>query len=254
MKFNGVFLPPHTFFEVFIPMKSAKLKNAAKAAFPYTIPILAGFVFLGAAYGIYMRSLGFSPVYPILMSIFIFAGSMEFLAANLLTQPFDPLNAFLLTLMVNARHIFYGLSMLGKYRDTGKKKWYLIFGMCDETFSINCSANVPAGVDKGWFYFFVTLFDHTYWFLGAAAGALFGSLLTFDTTGIDFVMTALFIVIFLSQWQKEKDHTSALCGVAVSVLCLLIFGADRFIIPSMIGILAVLAALRPVIEKKEAKA
>ena len=124
MKFNGVFLPPHTFFEVFIPMKSAKLKVAAKAAFPYTIPILAGFVFLGAAYGIYMRSLGFSPVYPILMSIFIFAGSMEFLAANLLTQPFDPLNAFLLTLMVNARHIFYGLSTMfsGGRRDKNQLK------------------------------------------------------------------------------------------------------------------------------------
>lgn len=230
-------------------MNSAnKIKNAARAAFPYTVPILAGFTFLGAAYGIYMRSLGFSAVYPMLMSITIFAGSMEFLAANILTQPFDPISAFILTLMVNARHIFYGLSMLDKYRDTGKKKWYLIFGMCDETFSITCSTDAPEGIDRGWFMFFITLFDHFYWFMGASIGGLFGSLLPFDTTGIDFVMTALFIVIFLNQWQKETEHTSAICGVVVSLLCLIIFGADSFIIPSMIGILAILTALRRPIE------
>lgn len=232
-------------------MNSAvKLKKAAKAAFPFTIPILAGFLFLGAAYGIYMRSLGFSALYPMLMSITIYAGSMEFVAANLLTQPFDPVNAFFLTLMVNARHIFYGLSMLDKYKGTGKKKWYLIFGMCDESFSINCSANVPEGVDRGWFMFFVTLFNESYWFLGATIGGVFGSFLPFDTTGIDFVMTALFIVIFINQWEKKKDHTPALCGLAVSVVCLVIFGAKNFIIPSMMGILAVLAALRRPIEKR----
>lgn len=166
---------------------------ACRAAFPYTVPILAGFVFLGIAYGIYMNSLGFSAIYPIIMSFAIFAGSMEFVAANLLLGAFNPMNALFLTLMVNARHLFYGISMLDKYRGTGKKKFYLIYGMCDESFSINCTVNVPKNVDKGWFMFFVTLLNHFYWVIGAAIGGTFGSLVKFNTEGLDFVMTALFV-------------------------------------------------------------
>ena len=142
-------------------------KQSLKAAFPYTIPILTGFLFLGISYGIYMRALGFSAAYPIFMSMLIFAGSMEFVTASMLLSGFNPLGAALLTLMVNARHIFYGITMVSKYKNVGKKKWYLIFGMCDESFSINCSVDVPKGVDKGWFYFWVTILNQSYWVLGA---------------------------------------------------------------------------------------
>ena len=224
-------------------------RKALKAAFPYTLPICVGFLFLGLSYGFLMRSQGFSFVYPLLMSIFIFAGSMEFVTAELLLSAFDPLHAFLLALMVNARHLFYGLSMLRKYRNTGWKKFYLIFGMCDESFSINCTVDPPEGVDRGWFMFFVTALNHFYWVSGAAIGGLLGSLLTFNTEGLDFVMTAMFVVIFLEQWMKEKKHYTALIGVAVSAVCLLLFGADGFMVPTMACILCLLTVFRKPIEK-----
>lgn len=223
-------------------------RRALSAAFPYTLPILAGFLFLGIAYGVFMRTAGFSAVFPILMSLTIFAGSMEFVTVNLLLGAFQPLGAFFLTLMVNARHLFYGVSMLDRYRDTGAKKWYLIFGMCDESFSINCTAQVPPQVDRGWFYFFVTLFNHFYWVLGATLGALFGSLVHFNTEGLDFVMTALFVVIFLEQWLKEKNHVSSLLGLGLSFLCLVLF-RDSFMIPAMLAILGCLTLLRNSLEK-----
>lgn len=228
-----------------------KVWPAFKAAFPYTIPILAGFLFLGIAYGIYMNAEGFPAIYPILMSLTIFAGSMEFVTTDLLLGAFDPLGTFLLTLMVNARHLFYGLSMLNKYKGLGKKSFYLIFGMCDESFSINCTVKVPEGIDRGWFYFFVTLFNHFYWFIGASLGGLFGSFLNFNMEGLEFVMTALLVVIFLENWMKEKNHTSSLLGLALSFICVLIFGSSNFIIPSMLCILGVLTLLRGTLSRLE---
>lgn len=224
-------------------------KKALRAAFPHTLPIFAGFWFLGLTYGIYMNACGFSFWYPMLMSLTIFAGSMEFVAVNLLMGAFDPLQAFAMTLMINARHLFYGLSMLDKYKGTGLKKPYLIFGMCDESFSINYTAKIPAGVDKGWFMFFVTLLNHIYWFSGSTLGGIFGSLLQFNTEGLEFVMTAMFVVIFLEQWLKEKNHTAALLGLGLSFLFLIAFGADNFILPAMLAILGVLALLRRPIER-----
>lgn len=156
--------------------------------------------------------------------------------------------------MINARHLFYGIAMLDKFRGLGWKKIYLIFGMCDESFSINCSAQIPEGVDRGWFYFWVTLLNHSYWVAGAALGGLAGSLLSFDTTGLDFVMTAMFVVIFLEQWLKDRDHTSALVGLAASAACLVFFGPDDFIIPAMLAILGVLTLLRGTLERKGALA
>ena len=219
--------------------------TALKAAFPYTIPIFAGFSFLGLTYGIYMNVSGFPFWYPMLMSLTIFAGSMEFVAVNLLLGAFNPLQALAMTLMINARHLFYGISMLDKYRCTGWKKFYLIFGMCDESFSINYTAEVPAGVDKGWFMFFVTLLNHFYWFSGATLGGIFGSLIHFNTEGLDFVMTAMFVVIFLEQWLKEENHLSALLGLGLSTVCLVAFGPDNFMIPSMAAILGVLLLKTP---------
>lgn len=209
-------------------------KKAFQAAFPYTLPICVGFLFLGMSYGFMMRSKGFSFLYPLFMSMFIFAGSMEFVTVNLLLSAFHPLSAFFLALMVNARHLFYGISMLGKYKNVGWKKFYLIYGMCDETFSVNCTAKIPEDVDKGWFMFFVTLLNQIYWVGGATLGALLGYVIHFDTTGIEFVMTALFVVMFLNQWEeKGADHKAALTGVGASLLCLLVFGGQNFILPAM---------------------
>ncbi len=230
--------------------KKGKLKKAVKAAFPKTIPIFAGFWFLGLTYGILMNVSGFSFIYPMLMSMSIFAGSMEFVTVSLLLAAFQPLQAFLMALMINARHLFYGISMLDKYRGTGAKKLYLIFGLCDESFSINYTAEIPEGVDKGWFMFFVTLLNQIYWVSGSTLGGVLGSFVKFDTGGIEFVMTAMFVVIFLDQFLKEKNHASAIAGAVISVVCLLIFKADGFIIPSMIGIVTVLTALRRPLERR----
>lgn len=229
--------------------KTQTIRRAFRCAFPYTIPIFAGFWFLGLTYGIYMNVSGFSFWYPMLMSLTIFAGSMEFVTVNLLLGAFDPLQALVMTLMINARHLFYGISMLDKYRGTGWKKLYLIFGMCDESFSINYTAEIPADVDRGWFMFFVTLLNHFYWFFGASLGGIFGSLLHFNTEGLDFVMTAMFVVIFIEQWLKERRHTSALLGLALPLFCLILFGADNFIIPAMAALLLVLTGLRRKLEQ-----
>ena len=224
--------------------------RALKAAFPHTIPIFAGFWFLGMAYGIFMNVSGFGFWYPMVMSLTIFGGSLEFVAVSMLLGSFAPLQTLMMALVLQARHLFYGVAMLEKYRGLGWKKFDLIFGLCDETFSINCSAEIPEGVDRGWFYFFVTLLNHFYWVSGSTIGGIVGSLLQFDTEGIGFVMTAMFTVIFLEQWLKEKRHDSSLLGLGLSALCLVLFGADSFIIPSMICLLVLLTALRRPIERR----
>ena len=172
-----------------------------------------------------------------LMSLLIFGGSLEFIAVEMLLSPFAPVQVIIMTLLIQARHIFYGLSMLEKYKGLGWKKYYLIFGLCDESFSINYSAKIPEDVDRGWFYFFVTFLNHMYWFTGATIGGLVGSLLNFSTEGIGFVMTAMFTVIFLEQWLKEKTHISSWIGLIACALCLFVFEADSFMIPSMLLII-----------------
>lgn len=225
--------------------------KALKAAFPQTIPIFTGFWFLGMAYGIYMNASGFSFVYPLCMSLLIYGGSLEFVAVEMLLSPFAPLQTFIMALLIQARHLFYGLSMLDKFKGLGWKKYYLIFGMCDETFSVNCSADIPEDVDRGWFYFWVTLLNQFYWSAAATTGGIVGSLLKIDTSGISFVMTAMFVVIFLEQWLKEKEHSASLIGLAVSVLCLAVFGPDSFMVPTMVLIVGLLALLRKPLEKRE---
>lgn len=229
----------------FIGLKSRK---AFKAAFPFTLPIFAGFWFLGMSYGIYMNICGFSWIYPALMSLTIFAGSVEFIAVNLLLGSFNPLQAFILAFIVNARHLFYGISMLGKYRGLGLKKFYLIFGLCDESFSINYTAKIPEGVDRGLFYFWVTLLNQFYWVSGSTLGGIFGSLIKFDTHGLEFILTSLFVVIFLEQFLQEKNHLNAWTGFSASFLCLIIFGAENFILPSIAIILILLTIFRRKIE------
>ena len=224
-------------------------RGAFRAAFPHTLPILAGFLFLGTSYGILMKVSGFSFVYPLMMSITSFGGSLDFVAASLLLGSFAPWETAVLTLMIQARHLFYGIAMLDRYRGTGWKKAYLIFGMCDESFSVNCTAEPPEGIDRGRFMFAVTLLNHLYWITGATLGGIIGGLVSFDTHGLEFVMTAMFVVIFLENWLKEKRHLPALIGMAVSVVCLVVFGADTFLLPTMAGILLLLTLLRRPIGK-----
>lgn len=226
-------------------------RKAFKAALPYTLPICIGFIVLGMSYGFLMRSKGFPLIYPMLMSLFIFAGSMEFVTVNLLLSDFNPLHVFFLTLMVNARHIFYGISMLDKYKNCGWKKPYLIFAMCDETFTVNCAVTPPEDVDKGWFMFFITLLNQIYWVSGATLGALLGYIIHFDASGIEFVMTALFVVMFINQWEETKEHTPALMGLGCSLLCLLVFGSSNFIIPAMILIVLCLSLCKGRLEAKK---
>ncbi len=234
-------------------MAEHKIVRAARAAFPFTLPMMAGFLFLSMAYSILMRSVGFGPWYPILMSVVIFAGAMQFVAVNLFTQPFAPVTALALTLLVNARHMFYGLSLLDTYRAVGRKKWFLIYALCDETFSIVCSVEAPDGVDRSWFYFFISFFNNSYWIIGTIIGAFSGGLLPFDLTGVEFAMTALFLVIFVNRWEAETHHISSLCGLGVSVLCLILFGPDRFIVAAMAGMLVILTLLRGPIDRKEGR-
>ena len=196
-----------------------------------------------------MQSKGFSVWYPFFMSMFIFAGSMEFVTSNLLLSVFSPVAAFFLALVVNARHLFYGFSMLDKYKNTGWKKFYLIFGMCDESFTVNCTVTPPDDVDRGWFMFFVNLLNQIYWVAAATAGALLGYVIHFDTTGIEFVMIALFVVMFLNQWEETKDHLPALVGLICPVICLLVFGSSNFIVPAMAFIIICFTVERKISKK-----
>lgn len=224
--------------------KRHKYRQAFLAAFPHTLPILTGFAFLGFAYGLLMSANGYGPLWSFLMSSIAFCGSMQFVAVTLLTSPFAPLQALYMALMVNARHLFYGLSMLEKYKGIGKVKPFLIYVLCDETFSIVNSKEPPEGVDRAAFYFFVSFLDYFYWVMASTMGGLFGSAIQFNTKGLDFVLTALFVVIFLEQWLEGKNHFSAVTGIACSVICLLLFGTGNFIIPSMLLILLVLTLYR----------
>lgn len=226
-------------------------KAALLAALPLTIPVFTGYIVLGAAYGIMMDSKGISLIWIILSSVFIYAGSMQFVTVGMLAAGFDPVYAFLMTLLVNARHIFYGISMLKTYRGLGKLKPYLIFSLTDETFSILCSAKVPDNVERKWFYFFVSFLDHMYWITGSIIGGILGSLLTFDTKGIDFVLTALFVVILIDQWRSATNHLPAIIGIVISILCLLLFGSRYFIIASMIFILLSVILFKPLIERRQ---
>ena len=216
------------------------IKPALRAAFPATVPVMTGYFCLGFAYGLLMVSKGFSPVWPVVMSLLVYGGSIQFLAVTLLTAAFDPIAAFLLSFMVNARHIFYGLSMLEPYRTTGAARPALIALLTDETFSVVSATEVPEGVSPRDYWLWVSVLDHAYWVGATAVGALFGNLLTFDTTGMDFALTALFVVLFMEQWKKRENRLSGVVGVACAALSLALFGAENMVIPAMVMILAVL--------------
>lgn len=221
-----------------------------KYAFTRSLPVMAGYIVLGIGFGILLESKGYGPLWALVMSLFIYAGSMQYVSIDLLTGGATLIATAIMTFMVNARHLFYGISMLKRYKDTGLYKPYLIFGLTDETYSLVCSGDVPKGVEQNKYFFLLTLFNHCYWVTGSVIGALLGKVLPFDTKGIDFSMTALFLVVFIDQWRSTSDHASALIGVGASAVCLLIWGADGFLIPAMIAITILLIARRQIQEKK----
>lgn len=221
-----------------------------KYALKQSVPIMAGYIVLGMGFGVLLESNGYGVGWAFLMSCFIYAGSMQYVAIDLLTGGASLIATALMTLMVNARHLFYGISMIDRYRDVKPYKPYLIFALTDETYSVVCNGAVPDGVDEKKYYFLLSLFDQCYWIIGSVTGAVLGSLLTFNTAGIDFSMTALFLVVFVEQWRSTKDHTGAIVGVAASLGCLLVFGPDNFLIPAMISITILLTILRKKLETR----
>ena len=223
-------------------------RAAFKTAFPYTIPVLTGYLFIGIAFGVMFAEKGYSFLWAILMSTLVYAGSGQYLAVNFFVPGFSFIQAIFLTLMVNIRHVFYGISLLEKFNRFGKKRWYLVFGLTDETYSLLCTTNIPEDVDDEKFLLAITLLNQSYWIIGSAIGGIAGTVIPFDSTGIDFAMTALFVVIFLEQWFQKKNRIPAVIGVVVSFICLQIFGADHFVLPSMLIIIGVLFMSRKNLE------
>lgn len=228
-------------------------RAAFKTAFPYTIPVLTGYLFIGIAFGVMFAEKGYSFLWAILMSTLVYAGSGQYLAVNFFVPGFSFIQAIFLTLMVNIRHVFYGISLLEKFNRFGKKRWYLVFGLTDETYSLLCTTNIPEDVDDEKFLLAITLLNQSYWIIGSAIGGIAGTVIPFDSTGIDFAMTALFVVIFLEQWFQKKNRIPAVIGMVVSFICLQIFGADHFVLPTMLIIIGVLFMSRKKLETEELK-
>jgi 4-azaleucine resistance transporter AzlC len=216
-------------------------------AFRASLPVMAGYVALGIGFGVLLQNQGYGFLWAALMSTTIYAGSMEYAALDLISGGASLITTALMTLMINARHFFYGLSMLDKYQDTGRAKPYLIFALTDETYSLVCSP-APDGVKPKQYYLLVSLFNQIYWVVGSALGGLVGPILPFDSTGMDFAMTALFVVIFVEQWLSAKTHIPALLGLGITAACLVALGPTRFVIPSMVLITLILSALRGQLE------
>jgi len=225
------------------------LFKVIRRVFPRTIPVLAGYLFLGIAYGVALKAKGFGVEWALLISTVVYAGSMQFAMLSALTQPFAPVTMALMTLLVNARHIFYGLSMLGHYEGTGKCKPYLILALTDETYSLVCNG-APEGEDKKQWFTAVSALDHLYWIAGSVLGALLGQVLPYDMTGIDFAMTALFTVIFTEQtadavkrWRTGESKAAdalfpTLLGLMATLASLLAVGKDSFLLCAMALMLA----------------
>ena len=219
-------------------------KRTIRQAFFKSIPVLAGYVVLGIGFGILMRDAGYGVLWTAAMSLFIYAGSLQYVGVGLLAGGASVLTTAITSLMVNARHLFYSISMIEKYKDAGKYKPYMIFALTDETYSLLCDGMTPSGVEPNQYRFLVSLFNHSYWVAGSIIGSLLGAVLPFSTKGIEFSMTALFVAAFTEQWLTTKDHIPALTGLICTLLCLVVFGKDNFLIPAMLLITLVLTLLR----------
>ena len=223
-----------------------------KRAFVHTLPVFAGYLVLGLGFGILLRVAGFGALWALAMSIFMYAGSMQYVGVSLLSGGTSLITVAVTTLMVQARHLFYGISLIDRYRGAGVKKLYLMHALTDETYSLVTSTHIPDFVDEKSYYFAISLLNHLYWITGCMLGSLAGAILPFSSEGVDFAMTALFVTIFVEQWVSEKEHRPALIGLGATALCLLVFGSESFLIPSMVLILLGLFLLRRPIEGKEA--
>lgn len=219
-------------------------RSLLKAVFRDTVPVMTGYLFLGTAFGILLSEAGYGPGWAFLMSLCIYAGSAQYLLVSLLTSGASLLSSAIATLLLNARHLFYGISLIDTYKNAGRKKPYMIFALTDETYSLVTQAKLPEGIDRTAYCFWVTLLNHCYWIVGCTLGGLAGHWLPFDFTGVSFVLTALFVTMFVEQWLSTKDHGPALIGVFCTVVCLLIFGTQLFLIPSMAAIAGLLILQR----------
>lgn len=224
--------------------------NALKVAFRDTLPVLTGYLFLGSGFGILLSETGYGIGWAFVMALCMFAGSGQYLAVSLIASHADLLSAAIATLLVNARHLFYGISLIDKYRGAGLKKAYMIFGLTDETYSLVTQNEPPEGISRTGYCFLVTALDHLYWICGCVLGNILGSTLPISFEGVEFVLTALFVTMFVEQWLSSKNHLPALIGVGCTVLCLVICGKDIFLIPSMVLIALLLTVTRKTARRK----
>lgn len=229
----------------------SEYKKAFKKAFPYTIPVLTGYLFIGFAFGVMYAEKGYSAWWGVLMSLLVYAGSGQYLAVNFFVPGISFLRVIFLTLMVNIRHVFYGISLLEKFNKMGKKRWYMIFGLTDETYSLLCTTKVPEDVEEEKFLFAISLMNQSYWILGTLLGGLAKSVIPINAEGIDFAMTALFVVIFVEQWMEKRNRIPAVIGVLAALICRLLVGPDSFVFPSMICIILCLFVGRKTLEEKK---
>ena len=225
-------------------------RTSLRAAFPLTVPVLMGYLAIGMAFGLMLQSAGYGVGWAALMSLTIYAGSGQYLGVSLLAMGAPMTQVALLTLVINMRHMVYGLSMLEKFRGMGARKLYMIFSLTDETYALLSSAVPPRGVDPRRFYFSVAVLDHSYWVIGSVLGSGAGALLGFDTTGVDFAMTALFLVIAVNQWRSYPSHLPALLGAALTAVSLALVGPDNMLLPALGAMLLALVLLRPRLEKQ----
>lgn len=227
------------------------MKRIIKQVFPQTIPVMAGYISLGIAFGLLLQSIGYGPIWALMMSLFIYAGSAQFLAVELLVAGASLTQVALLTFLLNFRHLFYGLSMIEKYRGTGIRKIYLIFGLTDETYALLAGYKTPKGLSDKNYYLAVTLMNQLYWVFGCVIGSVVGNIIPFDTTGIDFAMTALFAVLVVEQWKAHKNHIPAVSGFVITIASLYIFGSDSFLIPALIVMSVVLLCMKNALNREE---
>lgn len=226
-------------------------KKTLQAAFIKSLPVMAGYVVLGFGFGILAQQKGYGILWAIGMSLTIFSGTMQYVAVDLLASGVSVLTALVTTILVNARYLFYGVTMLEHYKGVGKRKPYLIFGLTDETYAIVCSGKAPEGAVYKDFCLLLTIFNHLYWITGSVLGVLAGEYIPLDFTGVDFVMTALFITVFIDQWKSTTNHWPAIIGLVSTTVCLLIFGSEQFLIPAMIIIVVSLMILRKVRKEEQ---
>ncbi|MBC3889300.1 branched-chain amino acid ABC transporter permease [Acetobacterium paludosum] len=226
-------------------------KEILKYAFIQTLPVLFGYVFMGIAFGILLEEAGYNFVWALFISLTVYSGSMQFVLIGLLGGGMGIISMIILTLSVQCRHIFYGLSFIEKFKAMGKRGWYMVFSLTDETYSLLCGMKIPEELNKKKVFFAVAVLDQSYWVLGCTIGGILGSFIGFDTTGIDFAMTALFVVIFIEQWYSFPSHIPAIIGICCGTAALIIFGANAFILPALIASVCLLLLLKNTIVKQD---